>query len=212
MTDTRTGIQRIVDERARQIAKEGWTPEHDDEHVEGELALVGALYATPEFEDKWPSTWCKDWDKRILPEYRNSLLPTAERIRELEKAGALIAAEIDRLLRKRRGLTMGSDLHEDRAEVERLRDELRKLIVENERLIQTVVPPSQCEPVEQGIRYPNLFAAARKTMAYALATDPGLFESYEANVAMLLSDRYGFRVPKIRNQAAKDILKLIFEG
>ena len=52
MTDTRTGIQRIVDERARQIAKEGWTPEHDDEHVDGELALVGALYATPEFEDK----------------------------------------------------------------------------------------------------------------------------------------------------------------
>jgi hypothetical protein len=103
MTDTRTGIQRIVDERARQIAKEGWTPEHDDEHVEGELALVGALYATPEFEDKWPSTWCKDWDKRILPEYRNSLLPTAARIRELEKAGALIAAEIDRLMRKREG-------------------------------------------------------------------------------------------------------------
>jgi hypothetical protein len=29
---------------------------------------------------------------------------------------------------------------------------------------------------------------------------------------MLLSDRYGFRVPQIRNQAAKDILKLIFEG
>jgi hypothetical protein len=133
MTDTRTGIQRIVDERARQIAKEGWTPEHDDEHVEGELALVGALYATPEFEDKWPSTWCKDWDKRILPEYRNSLLPTAERIRELEKAGALIAAEIDRLLRKRRGLTMGSDLHEDRAEVERLRDELRKLTTRRNR-------------------------------------------------------------------------------
>ena len=126
-----------------------------------------------------------------------------ERTRERDEARAEL---------ERRGLTMGSDLREDRAEVERLRDELRKLIVENERLSQTAVPPSQCEPVKQGIRYPNLFAAARKTMAYALATDPGLFESYEANVAMLLSDRYGFRVPQIRNQAAKDILKLIFEG
>jgi len=113
MTDTRTGIQRIVDERARQIAKEGWTPEHDDEHTEGELALVGALYATPvkllekliddddhiEFVDPWPLAWHKEWDKRL--ERRDPELCRPSRIRELEKAGALIAAEIDRLLRKR---------------------------------------------------------------------------------------------------------------
>jgi len=113
MADTRTGSQRIVDERARQIAKEGWTPEHDDEHVEGELALVGALYATPvsllteEINDKyqirlvdpWPDSWDVEWDKRL--ERRSARLTTRGRIRELEKAGALIAAEIDRLLRKR---------------------------------------------------------------------------------------------------------------
>jgi hypothetical protein len=112
MTDARTGIQRIVDERARQIAKEGWTPEHDDEHVDGELALVGALYATPvrlfekceteisvAFCDPWPGTWSPEWDKRL--ERRDPELSWAGRIRELEKAGALIAAEIDRLLRKR---------------------------------------------------------------------------------------------------------------
>ena len=110
MTDDRTGIQRIVDERARQIAKEGWTPEHDDEHTEGELALVGALYATPvklfekvdgDFWNPWPTSWDEDWDKRLLE--RNPRIATDERIRELEKAGALIAAEIDRLLRKRGG-------------------------------------------------------------------------------------------------------------
>ena len=114
MTGTRTGIERIVDERARQIAKEGWTPEHDDEHTEGELALVGALYATPvqlsellmlpnemRFVDPWPSSWDEEWDKR-LPD-RDPKDTSVERIRELEKAGALIAAEIDRLLRKRGG-------------------------------------------------------------------------------------------------------------
>ena len=51
-----------------------------------------------------------------------------ERTRERDEARAEL---------ERRGLTMGSDLREDRAEVERLRDELRKLIIENERLIQT---------------------------------------------------------------------------
>lgn len=115
MSDTRTGSQRIADERARQIAKEGWTPEHDDEHAEGELALVGALYATPvklyertdwgdfsgrvTFEDPWPGSWDREWDKRLKE--RSGKTTNDERIRELEKAGALIAAEIDRLLRKR---------------------------------------------------------------------------------------------------------------
>lgn len=46
MIDTRTGAQRIADERSRQIAKEGWTPEHDDESTEGELTLMATLYET----------------------------------------------------------------------------------------------------------------------------------------------------------------------
>jgi hypothetical protein len=94
-----TGIERIAAERRRQIEKEGWTPEHDDEHGEGELALVAACYAmTKEARGKrasdplarlWPDSWDWEWWK---PARRN-------RIRELEKAGALIAAEIDRLQR-----------------------------------------------------------------------------------------------------------------
>ena len=114
-TDTRTGIQRIADERARQIAGEGWTPWHDDEHTNGELALVGVLYATPvwlfdklvlrqdileetRFRDPWPPSRDREWDKRLAT--RNPKVASVKRIRELEKAGALIAAEIDRLLRK----------------------------------------------------------------------------------------------------------------
>jgi hypothetical protein len=107
MIDERTGIQRITDERARQIAKEGWTPGHDDEHDRCELALVGALYASPiqlfrltrwngkdVWVDPWPVQWAMEWDKRDP----NGATGEA-RIRELEKAGALIAAEIDRLMR-----------------------------------------------------------------------------------------------------------------
>jgi hypothetical protein len=109
----KTGAERIAAERRRQIEQEGWTAGHDDEHDEGELALVAALYATPiplyrrtvkrlgsgTFCDPWPPTWDEHWDKR--PREDGVLLEPSpsERIRMLEKAGALIAAEIDRLLR-----------------------------------------------------------------------------------------------------------------
>ena len=92
------GIELITAERQRQIDAEGWTPEHDAEHNGGELAMAGACYAMPEVErwrqldevagglpNGWP--WAPDWWK-----------PSPDdRVRELVKAGALIAAEIDRL-------------------------------------------------------------------------------------------------------------------
>lgn len=95
-----SGVGRIAQERLRQVQEEGWTPDHDDEHKNGQMALAGALYATPvamyqeyrhargvSFADAWP--WDEKWDKR----------DKGSRLRNLEKAGALIAAEIDRLLR-----------------------------------------------------------------------------------------------------------------
>lgn len=86
----RTGIELIAEERRRQIAIEGWTPEHDDKHKGGELSTAAACYSAPHIDELvswWP--WNKKWWK-----------PTPEdRVRELAKAGALIAAEIDRLNR-----------------------------------------------------------------------------------------------------------------
>ena len=84
------GLAAIAIERRRQIEAEGWTPEHDDQHKRGELARAGACYAIAdelgsERELLWP--WSEDWWK------------PAGRIRNLGKAGALIAAEIDRLTR-----------------------------------------------------------------------------------------------------------------
>ena len=91
----KTGIELIADERQRQITVEGWTPEHDDEHKWGALAKAAACYAVnhtdavvlEDGEDAWP--WSEEWDKRKYP----------NDIRNLVKAGALIAAEIDRVQR-----------------------------------------------------------------------------------------------------------------
>jgi len=79
----------VLAERRRQIDAEGWTPEHDDEHSRGEMALAAACYAVADNDPRaeppplWP--WDTEWWK-----------PTSER-RMLVKAGALILAEIERL-------------------------------------------------------------------------------------------------------------------
>jgi hypothetical protein len=91
----KTGIELIAAERQRQIEKEGWTAEHDAEHKEGELAIAAACYAYPNYDEDWAVQSQLQW-----PFERKRWKPTPEnRIRELQKAGALIAAEIDRLQR-----------------------------------------------------------------------------------------------------------------
>lgn len=91
------GTALITGERGRQIEGEGWTAAHDDLHDGGQMAKAGAMYALPErfrsmcalvnVPTDWP--WSPEWWK-----------PTpSNRVRELVKAGALIAAEIDRLIR-----------------------------------------------------------------------------------------------------------------
>lgn len=91
-------IDSIAAERRRQIEEEGWTTDHDDRHVRGELGTVAACYAVPShYRDScarlfWPRTWDWKWWKPAGP--HDGL--TARR-RDLVKAGALIAAEIDRI-------------------------------------------------------------------------------------------------------------------
>lgn len=80
-------IMEIARERERQISAEGWTPEHDDEHTDGHMALAAACYALQSTHvgatRLWP--WDRAWWK-----------PKDER-RNLVKAAALIVAEIERL-------------------------------------------------------------------------------------------------------------------
>ena len=95
----------VIAERRRQISEEGWTVQHDDQHVAGEMADAAACYAAVliemrvvpdesgrEFHDVpvgWPRSWSFRWWK---PKNRR---------RDLVRAGALIIAEIERLDRAR---------------------------------------------------------------------------------------------------------------
>jgi hypothetical protein len=89
----KTGIELIAEERDRQISQEGWTPEHDNQHDGFELADAAAAYAlhaSGEFSlarRHWP--------------FDDGFKPSDDPTRNLVKAGALIAAEIDRLARLR---------------------------------------------------------------------------------------------------------------
>lgn len=93
------GVELILRERKRQIAGEGWKSLHDDQHANGQLADAAVCYAmSGQLRDgmqiflRWMWPWALCWWK-----------PTPnDRIRELTKAGALIAAEIDRLQRVKR--------------------------------------------------------------------------------------------------------------
>lgn len=105
-SDGLSGVELIQRERARQISTEGWSADHDDSHRNYEMAQAGACYAAaavalskyhrdfkaeelhPPMLDhlSWP--WGDKWWK-----------PSEDPIQNLVKAGALIAAEIDRLNR-----------------------------------------------------------------------------------------------------------------
>jgi hypothetical protein len=87
-----TGVDLIAAERRRQVEAKGWTPEHDAEHTNDQLARAAACYAMPAMYRAYIDPMCPaDW-----PWHRGHWKP-GNRLRELAKAGALIAAEIDRL-------------------------------------------------------------------------------------------------------------------
>lgn len=86
-----TGAELIARERERQKSEEGWTAEHDRQWRGRELIRAAICYAKADIDGNlslddfglWP--WDMQWWK------------PKSRIRNLVKAGALIAAEIDRL-------------------------------------------------------------------------------------------------------------------
>ncbi|EOC0047835.1 ead/Ea22-like family protein [Cronobacter sakazakii] len=91
----------VLAERQRQISAEGWTPQHDDEHDNNELAFAAACYAFHAAAASWdledtdvpydshpaPKNW--PWDT----EWRK---PKSARA-DLVRAAALIVAEIERI-------------------------------------------------------------------------------------------------------------------
>lgn len=96
----KTGIELIAEERDRQINVEKWTIEGDALHKNGELADAAAYYAmTEETISFIDNEWGNDMHLHIWPFDLKWLKRSHEnRIRDLQKAGALIAAELDRLI------------------------------------------------------------------------------------------------------------------
>jgi len=102
-----TGIELIAAERQRQIDAEGWTPEHDAEHRDRALARAAMCYVCNYVEQAWtldgvndknytaasvPYLWPTEWD--------DASWKPKNPIADLTRAGALIAAELDRLTAK----------------------------------------------------------------------------------------------------------------
>jgi hypothetical protein len=100
-------IELIAAERSRQVSQEGWTPEHDDQHTDSEMVRAAVCYARRAAHqiaicDDWPVHLPDDWP------WDESWWKPTDPLPNLVKAGALIAAEIDRLQREKPSLSMKS--------------------------------------------------------------------------------------------------------
>lgn len=112
-----SGVQLIKLERDNQLVANNFTLKHDLQHRHGTLSCAAAAYIR--------FAKCDNWAREVFRHnteenglYELWPFPKAEfkpsqqdsldcRIKELSKAGALIAAEIDLLLyRKKKGLTL----------------------------------------------------------------------------------------------------------
>ena len=88
-----TGIELIAKERQEQIEKHGRTVEHDDLYnYNGQLAWAAAHLLAKDFseqlDDCCPDGWSQEiWDKMM----------GKSKVERLAIAGALIAAELDRI-------------------------------------------------------------------------------------------------------------------
>jgi len=101
-----TGSERIRFERWRQLVLKGFSFDHDDRHVDGELAMAALAYTEAGIVSQIrpdvsvylssppPTGWGWPWQ-------RSEWKPSDDPIENLVRAGALIAAEVDRRLRLR---------------------------------------------------------------------------------------------------------------
>lgn len=93
-----TGIELITEERWEQVYKHSWGMEHDADHDYAELAINAAALAVLgtdyKIVDQDGELFEDDWG---LCNKHSERKPPYDRIHALQVAGALIAAEIDRL-------------------------------------------------------------------------------------------------------------------
>jgi hypothetical protein len=100
------GAELIAEERQRQITDEGWSAENDDAWVGRELALAALCYLACYINKYFRNPYIAQIIDTLWP-WRKQYWKPSHDIAILKKAGALIAAEIDRLQRRVRS-TEGS--------------------------------------------------------------------------------------------------------
>ena len=82
------GITAIAVERDRQMSAEGFSLERDQQYTNDELARAAICYLQPQTTDTPPEGW--PWDASWWK-------PSDNRLVELRKAGALVAAAYDQI-------------------------------------------------------------------------------------------------------------------
>ena len=85
----KTGIEQITEERVKQIGKYGRTACHDSMYTHKELLKAAQTYLNACIFDEFAGRNCWPWD---IESFKDEGY-----IENLKKAGALIAAELDRL-------------------------------------------------------------------------------------------------------------------
>ena len=103
----KNGMKLIFEERARQISAPQYNFLYEDGHTEGQIGMLAAAYAlqSAPLEEK-PYKGLRNAQGGILEFLelywgnREDFFKPQTTIRDLVRAGALIAAEIDRLLRE----------------------------------------------------------------------------------------------------------------
>ncbi len=95
------GTGAIIRERAKQVLKKGYGPEWDDVHTDGSLLIAALLIACEvaghELKDVEPPSADGPWPDTLALHVKSKY--DSDPCRRLAIAGALIAAEIDRLRR-----------------------------------------------------------------------------------------------------------------
>lgn len=85
----KTGIEQIKEERVKQISKYNRNGFHDSAYVNGELVKAALAYLSICVSDKFGGNLVWPWDTDSFKDEGY--------VENLKKAGALIAAELDRL-------------------------------------------------------------------------------------------------------------------
>ena len=100
-------IDEVAAERRRQVDAEGWSPDHDDGHRNGEMALAAAAYTFNSVSHVGPTAYINfSFRRQPMGQFDLATLiwpwewrwwKPIDRRRDLVKAAALIVAEIERL-------------------------------------------------------------------------------------------------------------------